>query len=247
MSTSIHEVAKLGFGAGTNELYDRIGAGTGIFTRALLAHPDWSGSIKQLRAIEPVEGMREQFSKTVIDDRVTIAEGAFDRTGVEDGWADLVVIAQAFHWCPDYEKAVREFYRVLKPNGVAVLIWNLEDRDAAKWVAQLRDRVEQHEKGTPQFRLGLWRATFGTPSYPELFAPQEETTWAYPLLGTKEIVVDRACSKSYIAVLPADEKQSVIADVKAIVEKGDSLVYTDKEKGEFEYPYKTTVVVMRKK
>ncbi len=72
----------------------RIGAGTGIFTRALLAHPDWSGSIKQLRAIEPVEGMREQFSKTVIDERVTIAEGAFDRTGVEDGWADLVVIAQ---------------------------------------------------------------------------------------------------------------------------------------------------------
>ncbi len=63
----------------------------------------------------------------------------------------------------------------------------------------------------------------------------------------KEIVVDRACSKSYIAVLPADEKQSVIADVGAIVDKGDSLVYTDKEKGEFEYPYKTTVIVMRKK
>lgn len=102
----------------------RIGSGTGIFTRALLAHPDWSGStIGQLRAVEPSEGMREQFSKTVTDARVTVAEGTFDRTGVEDGWADLVVVAQvrnisvpllksdvngstqAFHWCPDYDKA----------------------------------------------------------------------------------------------------------------------------------------------
>lgn len=120
-------------------------------------------------------------------------------------------------------------------------------RDAAGWVAQLRDRVEGYEKGTPQFRLGLWRAAFKTSVYPELFEPQEETTWSFPFLGTKEIVVNRACSKSYIAVLPADEKEHVRADVAAIVDRGDGLVWTDKEKGEFEYPYKTTVVIARKK
>lgn len=38
--------------------------------------------------------MREVFSKTVKDDRISISEGYFDATGVEDGWADLVVIAQ---------------------------------------------------------------------------------------------------------------------------------------------------------
>lgn len=72
----------------------RLGAGTGIFTRALLAHPDWSSSIKSLRAIEPSEGMREVFSKSVNDERVTVTEGTFDTTNVEDGWADLVVVAQ---------------------------------------------------------------------------------------------------------------------------------------------------------
>lgn len=44
--------------------------------------------------MEPSEGMRETFSKTVNDDRVSLSEGYFDATGVEDGWADLVVIAR---------------------------------------------------------------------------------------------------------------------------------------------------------
>ncbi len=76
----------------------RLGSGTGIFTRALLAHPDWSSAIKELRAIEPSEGMRSVFSKTVTDPRTSAHEGTFDTTGVEDGWADLVVIAQACHF-----------------------------------------------------------------------------------------------------------------------------------------------------
>lgn len=119
--------------------------------------------------------------------------------------------------------------------------------DGAGWVAQLRDRIEQHENGSPQFRLGLWRATFDTPSYKELFAPPEEATWSYNLLGSESIVVDRACSKSYIAILPDDQKSQVVEDVKAILKKGDGLVWTDKEKGEFEYPYKTYVVIAKKK
>ena len=119
--------------------------------------------------------------------------------------------------------------------------------DGAAWVAQLRDRIEQHEKGTPQFRLGLWRATFDTPSYKQFFEPHEETQWSYHLVGSEDIVVNRACSKSYVAVLPEDEKNKVVQDIKGILAKGDGLVWSDKEKGEFEYPYKTYVVVARKK
>ncbi|KAI0093912.1 S-adenosyl-L-methionine-dependent methyltransferase [Irpex rosettiformis] len=274
MSSKVFEVAAQGFGTGTNELYDRarpsyrhealtnirkairsqsllnvveLGAGTGIFTRALLAHPDWQDAIKELRAVEPSAGMREQFTKTVDDSRASVAEGTFDTTGVEDGWADLVVIAQAFHWCPDYDKASREFARVLKPNGIVVFIWNLEDRDRAKWVAQLRDRIERHESGSPQFRLELWRATFSTPGYTENFEPPEEKIISYELLGTEDIVVNRALSKSYISILPADEKQKVVDDIKEIVKRGDGRVWTDNEKGEFAYPYRTWTVIARKK
>ena len=78
----------------TYHLEGRLGSGTGIFTRALLEHPTWNKRIKWLKAVEPSAGMREIFSKTVNDDRVSLSEGYFDATGVEDGWADLVVIAQ---------------------------------------------------------------------------------------------------------------------------------------------------------
>ncbi|KAI0362193.1 S-adenosyl-L-methionine-dependent methyltransferase [Trametes cingulata] len=274
MSPTVHSLAKEGFGSGTNELYDRarpsyqanalahirqavrsspplnvveIGSGTGIFTRALLAHPDWSGSIKELVAVEPSEGMREVFTKSVTDPRVSTREGTFDATGVADGWADLVVIAQAFHWCPDYDKAVAEFARILKPEGIVAFIWNLEDRNRAAWVAQLRDRIEKHESGSPQFRLGLWRAAFSTPSYVAKFDPPEENVWDYVLHGTRDIVVNRACSKSYIAVLKPEEKQKVIDDIDAILQRKDGLVWIDEEKGIFEYPYQTFLVISRKK
>ncbi|KAJ8483272.1 hypothetical protein ONZ51_g4819 [Trametes cubensis] len=274
MSEKVHVLAKQGFGTGTNELYDRarpsyqanaiahlrqsvraspplnvveLGAGTGIFTRALLAHPDWAESIKELRAVEPSEGMRDVFTKTVSDPRVSVREGTFDTTGIEDGWADLVVIAQAFHWCPDYDKAVSEFARILKPEGIVAFIWNLEDRNRAAWVAQLRDRIERHESGTPQFRLGLWRATFSTPSYLANFEPQEENVWDYVLHGTRDIVVNRACSKSYIAVLNPEEKQKVIEDIDAILQRKEGLVWIDEAQGIFEYPYQTFLVIAKKK
>ena len=34
------------------------------------------------------------FAERTKDDRVTVAEGTFDRVDAEDNWADLVVIAQ---------------------------------------------------------------------------------------------------------------------------------------------------------
>lgn len=77
-------------------LSSRIGAGTGIFTRALLAHPEWSSAIGKLTALEPSKGMREQALKTSLKDdpRVSVEEGSFSHTNAEDGQADLVVIAQ---------------------------------------------------------------------------------------------------------------------------------------------------------
>ena len=74
----------------------RIGAGTGLFTRALLTHPNWSESntIASLKAYDPSSGMRAMFAAKTKDDRVTIAEGTFEKVDAEDGWADLVIVAQ---------------------------------------------------------------------------------------------------------------------------------------------------------
>ena len=38
--------------------------------------------------------MRAVFAEKTEDDRVTVAEGTFEKVDAEDSWADLVVIAQ---------------------------------------------------------------------------------------------------------------------------------------------------------
>jgi hypothetical protein len=67
----------------------------GIFTRALLADPNWNTRIRELRAIEPSEGIRDVFSSlTIKDDRIALSNGVFQATGVEEEWADIVIVAQ---------------------------------------------------------------------------------------------------------------------------------------------------------
>lgn len=121
-------------------------------------------------------------------------------------------------------------------------------RDGAKWVAQVRDLVEIHEKGTPQFRHGYWRQTFDTVSYQKCFQPHEQKSWNYHIQGTRESVVDRASSKSYIAVLPQDKKATVQNAIRKIVDDdGAEKVWINEDEGIFEYPYKVDVVIAHKK
>ncbi|KAG1877596.1 S-adenosyl-L-methionine-dependent methyltransferase [Suillus subalutaceus] len=205
-----------------------IGAGTGIFTRALLTHPEWATSIGTLRAIEPSEGMRNYWTKCVQDHRCTIVNGTFDNTGVEDGWADLIIIShrRAFHWCLDYGKAFTEFARILNKDGAAVFV--CAAGRAAGWVAQVQHCIEARGNGSPRFRLDVLRQAFSTPEYTSLFHPQEEKQWAHH--------GDRVLSWSYIAVLPPDEKAKVAEGIKVILERGDGKVWINKEQGHVSGP-----------
>lgn len=119
-------------------------------------------------------------------------------------------------------------------------------RNRSTWVAQLRDNYEQYESGSPQFRLGLWRATFSTPTYSANFAPPVENVWDYVLHGTRDIVVDRACSKSYIARLSPEDRAKLIAEIDTLLQRKENFTWVDEDKGVFEYPYQTFLVVSKK-
>lgn len=270
---SIHAIAQKGFGVGTNELYDRvrpsyqsdalqyirdaidgdslniveIGAGTGIFTRALFEHPAWNNSIAKLEAVEPSSGMLEVFAKALSENsRVAYRKGTFSESTLPNEWADVIFIAQALHWCPDFNAAAAEFARILKPKGTAIFIWNLEDRDAAAWVAQVRERIERHEEGTPQFRLMEWRKIFETPNYKALFSIPDEKTWINQLPATADLVISRALSKSYIAVRPEEDKKAIERDIRTYLTEGHDMVKSAEVGGDFVYPYKTYVVLAKK-
>ena len=79
--------------------------------------------ISKLVGIEPSEGMRESYEKgtkilSEADPKategkvVTALSGDFAdfskvaSLGIEKGSVDAVIIAQAWHWCPDYEAAL---------------------------------------------------------------------------------------------------------------------------------------------
>ncbi|MBI4055992.1 MAG: methyltransferase domain-containing protein [Elusimicrobia bacterium] len=53
--------------------------------------------------------------------------GDSSNTGLPEGCANLIVVAQAFHWF-DIRSTFREFKRILKPQGWCAAFWNVRSR-----------------------------------------------------------------------------------------------------------------------
>lgn len=95
-----------------------IGAGTGIFSKLLVAR----GS--NVIAVEPNLEMREAAEKVLgAEPNFRSVRGSAEATGLPSRSVDFIVCAQAFHWF-DRSAAQAEFRRILKPAGKVVLIWN---------------------------------------------------------------------------------------------------------------------------
>jgi SAM-dependent methyltransferase len=79
--------------------------------------------------IEPNDEMRATAAATSpgpAERPVTYREGKAESTGLPAEVADLVLAAQAFHWF-EPDAALREFHRILKPDGWVALMWNERD------------------------------------------------------------------------------------------------------------------------
>jgi SAM-dependent methyltransferase len=95
-----------------------IGAGTGISSKLFL-----DGGHRVI-AVEPNEPMRMAAEQWLGDnERFRVVDGRATETGLDSGSVDLVTAAQAFHWF-DQNAARREFQRILRPKGLAAIIWN---------------------------------------------------------------------------------------------------------------------------
>ncbi|HWB20342.1 MAG TPA: class I SAM-dependent methyltransferase [Phycisphaerales bacterium] len=118
-----------------------VGCGTGISTR-LLAHHGAS-----VIGIDPNHDMLQEARSTPLEQTgdlrnlpmITYQFGTADQTGLPDNSADLVLCAQSFHWfTPD--TALREFHRILNPQGRLALMWNVRD-DADPFTSGYGDAV----------------------------------------------------------------------------------------------------------
>ena len=111
--------ARYGFAAG-GAVAD-IGAGTGIFTEALLRRGC------TVFAVEPNAEMRKTAEErlSAYGGFISVA-GDAARTGLASGSVGAVTAAQAFHWF-DADAFAAECRRILRPGGRVVLAYNRDD------------------------------------------------------------------------------------------------------------------------
>ncbi|THH05765.1 hypothetical protein EW145_g4555 [Phellinidium pouzarii] len=231
----------------------RIGCGSGIFTRGILAHPEWSTSIAELKCVDPNDGMRAVFARTIKDPRVSLSDGTFDNTGVPDDWADLIVSASAFHWCSDLEGAISEFSRILKSDGTICFLWNMQDKRNYAWIRQIHKLCDPYQnhiesgKATVDEWFNSWRRLFDLSQYKNNFEEPEEVTINSKEIRTLETFTLLLFTRSGVAVLPDSEKEKVREGIKDIVQNSDDLVWVDKKGELLEVPFATLIVVMQRR
>ena len=95
-----------------------IGCGTGLLARLFLENGN------RVFGIEPNAEMRaagEEFLAAY--ENFMSLNGTAEATGLAEECVDFVTAGQAFHWF-DAAAARREFQRILKPHGWAVIVWN---------------------------------------------------------------------------------------------------------------------------
>jgi SAM-dependent methyltransferase len=105
-------------GLGTEHAVADIGSGTGLLSQMFLRNGN---------SVWGVEPNREMSAAAVellaAYPNFTNVSGSAEATTLQDGCADFVTAAQAFHWFEP--KAARgEFLRILKPKGWVVVVWN---------------------------------------------------------------------------------------------------------------------------
>ena len=218
-----------------------LASGTGKLTRAL--RPTGAAIV----AVEPIPGMRAEFARAVPG--IVVVPGTAESIPLPDGFADAVVVAQAFHWFRP-GRAVREIARVLRPRGGVGIVWNTRDDRAAvsHGISQIVDRYRRGTppgpgvaRRTPDRRSERWRSAFDRPDSP--FLPLRHRTFDHHQRLDSTTLVDRVLSVSYIAIQTAAERRRIAREVRALLPlgRGDRPAHT------IRLPYRTDVYWSRRR
>ena len=138
-----------------------VGAGTGIWSRAL------AGRGARVTAVEPNDAMREAGMKQNGSLAVTWVKGSAEVTTLPDGAFDAVCMASSFHWT-QFETAIKEFCRILRPGGLFLALWNTRYYEADPILVDIEEtlhRMVPHMKrvssGRSEFCAGLFERLHG--------------------------------------------------------------------------------------
>ena len=105
-------------GLNSNSIIADIGSGTGKLTQLFLENGN------KVFGIEPNLEMRRAAEKLFENQSIFHSlDGTAETTNLYNQCVNFITAAQAFHWF-DIPKTKREFRRILKKDGLVLLIWN---------------------------------------------------------------------------------------------------------------------------
>lgn len=183
-----------------------LGAGTGKLTRSLLE------AGHDVVAADPSEAMLHHLMTALPD--VEARVGTAETIPVPDASIDVVAVAQAFHWF-DYETAMPEIARVLRPSGHLALVWNMRDA-SVPWVDELWTLINPEEPPRIELADMGGGALFGAGA---LFGSAESATFSYTQTLDREGLIGLVTSRSYVAVLTPEERAPLLEAVSAIYDE----------------------------
>ena len=124
-----------------------------------------------------------------------------EETGLPGASAELVTVAQAWHWF-EAEEASAEVARLLAPGGVLALVWNMLDV-TIPWVHRLSRIMHAGD---------IHREDFAPTVGPELeLIGREVHQWEDPM-STGD-VIDLARTRSYVITASEDRRAKVLANL----------------------------------
>ncbi|MGN8246055.1 class I SAM-dependent methyltransferase [Cellulomonas soli] len=168
-----------------------LAAGTGKLTARLAEHG------LHVTAIEPSAAMRAELLHAVPG--VEARPGSAENTGLPTASADLVTVAQAWHWF-DERAAAAEIARVLRPGGTLAVLWNTRDPDV-DWVAAFTEIIHRGDTLETSHRK---------PTLGELFAPTEHAAFRWHDHISPADLRVLAATRSHLLTLPADDRDALL-------------------------------------
>lgn len=195
-------------GLNKNSVIADIGSGTGIFTKLLLDEG------YTVYAVEPNEAMRLSAEGQLGDNKkFRSVNGTAEATTLKAKSVDMVVCAQAFHWFNSPETKA-EFARILKPGGLAALIWNNRqveiDEFSIEYEFLLQQQASDYKRVNHQNLTATdFNAFFRDGNYQLTCFPNNQLFDEAGLIG-------RAFSSSYVPAGDTPEGEAFLAELKKL-------------------------------
>ncbi len=163
-----------------------VGCGTGISTRL------FTGRGFNVIGIDPNPDMLRAARK---HHGASYKLGEATKTGIPKSSVDLIIMAQALHWF-DIQPTLREFMRILKPNGYCCAFWN-KRHNKSKFMQNYGLLVKTFSQDptktlTPDDNVQFIKSFSQTKSFSEKFFTNLQKC-------NQEALIGRAYSVSYIA------------------------------------------------